>query len=368
MEQYQQVISEAELALNRGEYSDCVNKLNPLLDKLAISSSDGINIRMILITAFSGMNKNKEAVVICKQLIKSKYSHVREEAKYLLEVLNSPDLKIPESWNINFENNLTYDKFKSDVKLKNETNLKEKYIDISNEPTGETKPFQKGFIFSTIFLFFLIMSLLSGCVRVDNTIDLTDIDAINYNLKIESQYINKIPWQLNFEKKLSDEFPKNSLFFNQGNLLLKEKGINLSETNILINKIIKIVSETSQINLNSPEIEKKEQNYLIFKKYFFNIKIDLEELENISNPEINIKIISPSKIKLPEENDNVDNINNKEIVWRLFAGKTNQIKFSYWNWNKLVVVFLIVIFLIIFAYYLRNKRYQLGSNLPQLPS
>ena len=58
---------------------------------------------MILITSLSGVNRKEESIKLCKELRKSKYSHVREEAKALLQILDSPNLKIPENWNVKFE-------------------------------------------------------------------------------------------------------------------------------------------------------------------------------------------------------------------------------------------------------------------------
>ena len=86
MTEYQQVINKAEIALNNGEYNYCINLLNPLLEKFTTSTYEGVNIRMILITSLSGVSRKEESIKICKQLGKSKYSHVREESKALLKM------------------------------------------------------------------------------------------------------------------------------------------------------------------------------------------------------------------------------------------------------------------------------------------
>ena len=57
MTEYQQVINKAEIALNNGEYNYCINLLNPLLEKFTTSTYEGVNIRMILITSLSGVNR-----------------------------------------------------------------------------------------------------------------------------------------------------------------------------------------------------------------------------------------------------------------------------------------------------------------------
>ena len=106
MSDYKKVIKDAELALSKGEYNLCIEILSSKLDSFKVNTIEGTNIRMLLITALSGVNKNEEAIDLCKALTKSKYSHIRDEAISLLEILKSPNLQIPENWNIKFESNL----------------------------------------------------------------------------------------------------------------------------------------------------------------------------------------------------------------------------------------------------------------------
>ena len=112
MTEYEQVINKAELALNNGEYNYCIKLLSPLLEKFATSTNEGVNIRMILITSLSGVNRQEESIKLCKELRKSKYSYVREEAKALLQILDSPNLKIPDNWNVKFEDSIFDKEFK----------------------------------------------------------------------------------------------------------------------------------------------------------------------------------------------------------------------------------------------------------------
>ena len=191
MTEYEKVINKAELALNNGEYNYCIKLLSPLLEKFATSTNEGVNIRMILITSLSGVNRQEESIKLCKELRKSKYSYVREEAKALLQILDSPNLKIPDNWNVKFEDSIFDKEFKQTTVQNKYSEKDQKYIKISDQPTGETKPFQQGFIVLIITIFLIIIFLLSGCVRIENNLDLREIDSINYNLRIDSKYLKK---------------------------------------------------------------------------------------------------------------------------------------------------------------------------------
>ena len=367
MTEYEQVINKAELALNNGEYNQCINLLSPLLEKFSTSTHEGVNIRMILITSLSGVNRKEESIKICKQLRKSKYSHIREEAKALLQILDSPNLKIPDNWNVKFEDSIINKEFKQTTIQNKYAEKAAKYINISDKPTGETNSFQKGFILLSLIVFILIIFLLSGCVRIENDLDLRGIDSINYDLRIESKYLKKIPWQLNFESELKNITSRNEIFIGDDIFLLHKKGLNIIETEKNINKILNIAADNISTNLKDIAIDKFEKNYVFGKKYFYKIYFDLLELENFNDLEIFVNIINPSKALLSSDNENI-NIENNKIIWRILPGEINQIQFSFWYWNRSLIWTSVIILLILFAYYIRKKRYELGSNLPQLPS
>jgi len=304
---------------------------------------------------------------LCKELRKSKFSQVREEAKALLQILDSPNLKIPDNWNVKFEDSIFDKEFKQTTVQNKYSEKAQKYINISEKPTGETKPFQKGFIFVILSILILIIFLLSGCVRIENNLDLRETDSINYDLRIQSKYLKKIPWQLNFENELKEIYPSKEIFINEDIFLLQKKGLNIIETKNNINKILKIASANISKNLKDIKIDKFEKNYILGKKYFYEINLDLLELENFDNLEIFINIINPTKAVLYKDNKNI-NVNKNKITWKISPGEINQVEFSFWYWNRSLIWSSAVLFLILFAYYIRKKRYELGSNLPQLPS
>ena len=368
MSDYKQVIKDAELALSKGEYNLCIEILYPKVDYFKVNTLEGINIRMLLITALSGVNKNEEAIDLCKPLTKSKYSHIRDEALSLMQILKSPNLQIPENWNIKFESNLISKEISSlPQKILKNSPKEEKYINITNTPTGETKSFQKGFIITTFFLLIILLNLLSGCVKIENSLDLRDIDALKIDLRIESKYINKIPWQIKLEEKFKATFPNNQLRIDDKNLLLIKKNLKLNDAQIFINKILKIISNTISIDLNDMTIRHFKKNYLFLEKRSYLINFDLINLNKIDDLEININIINPSKTNILNKNDQIST--NKNIIyWKLIPGNNNTIEFSYWYWNKFILGTLIVVLLVFIAYFIRRNRFEIGSNLPELPS
>ena len=212
-----------------------------------------------------------------------------------------------------------------------------------------------------------MLFLLSGCVKVETNLDLREIESINFNLKVSTKYVNKLPWQLNFESQIQDISSSKEISSNNVNFVLKKEGLDIKEIDPFINQILNIASNSIGTDLKNIKINHFEKNYFIGKRYFFNIELDLSNLKNIDELEIFINIINPSKVSIPKENKYI-NLAEKTIKWEILQGKINQIEFSYWSWNKILIWSFIIILLIMFAYFIRDKRYELGSNLPQLPS
>jgi len=266
MKTYEQVLETVELALAKGEYHYCIEFLLPIVESFPLSSKEGVNLRTILITALCGINKKDEAKRFCKELLKSYDNKTRENAKYLMEVIDSPDIKKPENWNIQFKNDPSlYKKSLNSLRKKREVLKKKKFINVTETPTGETKPFQKGFSLIIFFILLLLIPLLSGCVKVEDTLDLSENDLITNNLVIESKYIKKFPWQLKFEEKMKNSFPKAEIEQEESTFSLKHQNLNLEDTKQVLKTIQTTAGELAGESTNI-EINTTQKNFIFLLK------------------------------------------------------------------------------------------------------
>jgi len=176
MKTYEQVLETVELALAIGEFHYFIQFLMPIIESLPLSSKEGVNLRTILISALCGINKREEAKSFCKELLKSYDNKTRENAKYLMEVIDSPDIKKPENWNVQFESDPSLNKKSlNSLRKKREVLERKKFINITDTPTGETKSFQKGFSLIIFLILLLLIPLLSGCVKIEDTLILVNL-------------------------------------------------------------------------------------------------------------------------------------------------------------------------------------------------
>ncbi len=370
MNEYNRIIQKAEIALNNGDYKYCIETLKPLSDVIPISTKEGINLRYILITALSGINNKDEAIFFCKQLMKSKYSHIRLNAKSQLEILNSPALKTPKNWVITLENKSEDKTIISKSQNNNITSTtKERFIKISDVPTGETQSFQKGFTFIVAVLLFLITLLLSSCVKIESNLDLRDLGDINITYIVKSKFESKIPWQINFENELKKIYDNNAFTEDKKEILLINKQINITEAESALNKFLEAASESTETDFKDIEFKYNQKNYFIAKRYSFDIDINLLNLERIDNLEILINILSPSKVEILNDDDDKNiNLSENKINWKLNPGEINHLSFKFLYWNKILISTFLTLIVVCIAYIIRRNRYELGSNLPELPS
>ena len=367
MDSYKQVVEKAELALIKGEYNFCIKYLYPIIESYPPSSKEGVTLRTLLITALSGINKKEEAKKFCKELLKSHDYKVRENAKYLMEIIDSPEIKKPDNWNISIDNNPNFKRISLNSLKTNKNKIKDKkFINISNTPTGETKTFQKGFISIISLLFLLLIPLLSGCVKIENTLDLSEIDSITNNFEIESKYIKKFPWQINFEYKIEEIFPEAEISKGELDFSLKNKNLNNKQFQETLYKIQKtageLLGEPTDLKINSVE-----KNFFFLKKYNYRIDFNLQTLKYLDNLELTFNIINPNKVNVKDQNNLNVVVSKNFIRWNLIPGEINSLEFSFWNWNKLLLGSLLILFIILLAYFVRFYRYQIGTNFPELP-
>ncbi len=368
MKNYEQVLETVELALAKGEYKYCIEFLLPIIESFPLSSKEGVNLRTILITALCGINKKEEAKRLCKELLKSYDNKTRENAKYLMEVIDSPDIKKPENWNVQFESDPSLNKKSLNSLLKKREVLKKKkFINVTETPTGETKPFQKGFSLIIFLILLLLIPLLSGCVKVEDTLDLSELDSITNNLIIESKYINKFPWQLKFEEKMKDIFPDAEIEQDESTFSLKHKNLNLEDTKQVLKITQNAAGELAGGSTNL-EINATQKNFIFFNRYFYGINLDLNSIQGFENVELIFKIIHPNKATITSKNNTNLEIKKNLIIWNLNQGQINSIEFSFWSLNKLLIGISTILIITILTYLLRLYRLKLGTDLPQLPS
>ena len=108
--------------------------------------------------------------------------------------------------------------------------------------------------------------------------------------------------------------------------------------------------------------------YYYESEYLYNYEIDfdLKNIPEIDDLELSFEIILPNKVSLNNKDPQLEILSN-HIVWKLIPGEMNNLEFSFWAWNKLLLGVVFILLLITIFYFIRIFRFKLGTDLPQLP-
>ena len=106
----------------------------------------------------------------------------------------------------------------------------------------------------------------------------------------------------------------------------------------------------------------------VLKKYNYSIKLNLQSLIKVDDLELTFNIINPNKVSIRDQNNPNVEVSKNSIKWKLMPGEINSLEFSFWNWNKLLLGFSLILLILLLAYFVRFYRYRLGYNFPELPS
>lgn len=93
-------LAEAQQALDRGDYGQCLRLLEPLATTHPINEPEGALIRMLMVTAWMGQGEERRAISTCRLLTRCKDPDLRIRARQLLNVLEAPSLERPARWSM----------------------------------------------------------------------------------------------------------------------------------------------------------------------------------------------------------------------------------------------------------------------------
>ncbi len=147
----------AKVALEKGEYKKCLLSLSSLLENMPLLSKDGGQIGILMITALIGQGDNEKAISICKVLLKHNNDLIRQQAKQLIVILNSPELARPKEWSVK----IPLFKFDTPLNQIKTTSYRKQEESIPKPKTGTTKNPKTGFTILSILLFTFLIILSS---------------------------------------------------------------------------------------------------------------------------------------------------------------------------------------------------------------
>ena len=356
-------IKAAEAALDKGDYSLCIQIIDPLLLSYPATTEIGAQLRLLKVTAFIGKGDEHKAIDICQTLTNNKETAVRQQAKQLLSILDAPCLPRPSNWSVEIP------KIEMDPSLKSSfrKTKKDEKKKANHPPTGPTKNLDFGFSIITLLIISLITFLLSGCVNISTNLSFTGPDRLSISFDIDSISGKSIPWQIEFSDNLTKGHSILKIQTESSKQHFESPTIRFEETNELLKQIASAASQASGFDIKKPEIITNNRNWLIGTKQHLKIYFNLKDLPKIPGFKMNITIHDLGKNNNFKAKPLDPIFKDGSVFLPLQIGQMNQLEVSYWKWNKISVGLILIISLTVLSIFLQRFRLRMGLGYPELP-
>jgi len=360
----------AEAALERGDYGQCLQLLEPLAEAHPITDAEGARIRMIMVTAWMGQGQDDKALSTCRLLTRCRDSDLRLRAKQLLEVLEAPSLQRPASWSMQLP--------PIDVAMQVGNRPKPVRRRRSQgppppppPPTGPTQAAAPGFAVVVVAVLVGLTLLLSGCGTLSAEIDLVGPDRIQLGWSSDSGTGQLLPWQSRFSRDLqtsSNPLQPSHHVVLPGAQQFEAPVLPAAEAEQLLRETIATAARSTGLNLAEPTLRLQERNWLVGVQQSLDLELDLAPLADLPMPDLKVNIRPAVASRQWSSEPLMATAEQSQLVWPLQTGERNHFRLRRWHWSRLGLGAVVVALLLALSLVLQQLRLKLGFGFPELPS
>jgi len=360
----------AEAALERGDYGQCLQLLEPLAADQPITAPEGARIRMIMVTAWMGQGQDDKALSTCRLLTRCRDSDLRLRAKQLLEVLEAPSLQRPASWSMQLP------PIDVAAQMGNRPRSARRRRSMGPPPpppppTGPTQAAAPGFAVVVIAVLVGLTLLLSGCGTLSADIALLGPDRIQLGWTSDSGTGQLLPWQTAFARNLPDgsrpwrSKPHGIL---PGSQRFEAPVLPAAEAEQLLRETMATAARSTGLDLPEPTLRLRERNWLVGVQQTLDLDLDLRPLADLPMPELKVSVRPSVTSRRWSSEPRVASVEEGQLVWPLQTGVRNRFQLRRWHWSRLGLGAVVVALLLGLTLLLQQVRLQLGFGFPELPS
>ena len=164
-EKFEEKYNSGKNAFERGQYRLALEDLETACKLAPLSSRQGGDARLWLLTTYQAAGKLTEAIALARQLCTHPNLEIRKQSQRLLYIIEAPKLRRPKEWTVEMPENLsslTDGDYKSNLgtniannKVKQERNNFDEPLDLTRVNTEDN-----GFIWVAMFAIFAIFGSL----------------------------------------------------------------------------------------------------------------------------------------------------------------------------------------------------------------
>ena len=343
-------LSEAEAALDRGDYGQSLELLLTLAEQHPLNSPEGPGLRLLMITAWMGQGQNDKAIATCRMLSRCRDPKLRQQAKQLLGVLEAPSLDRPERWSMRMpqlELNGSGSGQTSTMRRRQSRRPDPPPL----PPTGPTRSPAAGFAVLVMAVLLGITLLLSGCVRIEADLDLRGPDRLALSWDVRSTQGRPLPWLEQFERDLQREVP--GLKIEQrgpGRQQISSRVASSHELAQQMAAVVTVAGRAAGVSLPAPVLKLEERNWLLGVQQHLLLMVDLSDLPEIPGLDVHLSL------------------NQGRVERTAPSGTTTEVSWQGWRWNPLGLGGVVILMLLVSSMVLQIVRRKLGFGFPELPA
>ncbi|BEV35852.1 DUF3153 domain-containing protein [Synechococcus sp. M16CYN] len=334
--------------LERGDYGQALERLTPLADAYPASTSEGSQVRLLMITSWMGQGQEDQAVAMSHILSRTGETNIRQHAKQLVAILEAPRLGRPKNWRIQLPLlEITTTGGPPSVISACRRFRKPKS---PPPPTGPTRALGFGFAAVVMATLIGLTLLLSGCVRVDVDLELPGPDRVELIWQVQSPNDQPLPWQQKFEQYLKLRLP--NLFIEHpapGRQRISTGTVSSRNLSLQVKEMVALVKQSTGLELLIPKLTLVERNWILGVQQCLYLEVDLSHLPDIPGFELNVSV------------------DHGQVQRKMHSGERMRLEQLSWRWNPLGLGSLGVLLLLSCSLLLQHVRRGLGFGFPELP-
>jgi hypothetical protein len=362
----------ARVAIERGEYGRCLRLLEPLAGAHPVRSGLGGELRLLMVTALMGQGNNAAAIACCRSLQGCLDLDIRSQAKDLLLILEAPPLQRPANWSLTLP--LLGGAAALEVPAKAPAVQRRRTPSPAPPPPPPVGPTRAplGFALVVLTVLLLLMSLLSGCLRVDTDLRFGPPGRLQLRQTLTSDTGRLLPWQRQFIEDLK----AGPLEWGTGLVIEAQHGVvSLTSGSIAapqIKRLLAVSSSTAAqlggLALPPPALDLRERNWLFGSHQAFSLEVDLREAGGLPGLDLSVGLAPLGRGAVRSAQPRSAQPDQDGVRWPLEIGALNRLELVCWRWNRLGLGGIGIVLLLALALGLQRLRWRAGFGWPELPA
>ncbi|MFM7653517.1 MAG: DUF3153 domain-containing protein [Vulcanococcus sp.] len=369
------LLDPARIALERGDYGQCLVLLQPLAEAHSAATPFGGSVRLLMATAQMGQGDSTAAAASCRSLRACRDSTLRAMARDLQEVLEAPALQRPREWSMTLPSLGEMQPLEGEFKAMARSRRRRRGPEEPPPPpTGPTRA-PLGFALVAIALL-LLTALLGGCVQLETDVRLPAPGRLQISQTSLSTTGRPLPWQRQLAEALRGTPLRVSA--DAGRQTLTSPVLPAQEALALWRTSLETGARLAGQTLPAPQLRLNERNWLLGVRQELQIELDLRQLEALPGLSLRLDLepLRSRAVRRAEPLPAVALLRRSlghgsappRLRWTLQPGAINRLEIACWRWSRLGLGGLAVALLLVLVSVLQRLRLAAGFGLPQLPA